>query len=204
MDTALDSGQLKFNMETEYPKDGAIVMKVGSAPAGAVLALRVPSWCESYSLKVNGADAKANCTVKDGYAFLKGPKNGDSIELTLEMPVVALQANPRVREDIGKVAVRRGPMVYCIEEADNGKDLHRVFLPKDAAFKHSFDQGFLGVGATLLESQGKRLSQDDWDADTLYRKAKNARYEDITLKWVPYYLWANRGAGEMVCWVREI
>ena len=92
---------------------------------------------------------------------------------------------------------------YYLEEADNGKDLHRVFLPKDAEFTSEYYKDFFG-GAVLLQSKGKRLCQCSWEPDMLYRKAKAAEYEDAPLKWVPYYLWANRGAGEMVCWVRGV
>ena len=198
VDTQLESGALAFEMTTEYPWDEKVTLKVREAAPEAVLAFRIPGWCEMYSLTVNGNIVKF--PLEDGYVRLTGLSAGDCIELILEMPVTVLEANPRVREDIGKVAVRRGPVVYCVEEVDNGKDLHRILLAKDAEFSHEYDAGFLG-GAVLLQSAGKRLCQDDWDEDTLYRKAAAARYEDCVLKWVPYYLWANRGAGEMRCWV---
>ena len=199
VDTKLDCGDVKLDIATEYPWKETVNIKVGKMPAAATLALRVPAWCEKYSIKVNDGDAKH--VVKDGYALLTGLSDGDAIEMVLDMPVVMLEANARVRENIGKVAVKRGPVVYCLEEADNGKDLHRVYIAKDTAFNAAYDSSFFD-GAVLLQSPGKRLSQDDWDANTLYKKATPATYEDCNLKWVPYYLWANRGAGEMMCWVR--
>ena len=201
VDTQLSSGAFAFDMTTDYPWDETVTIKITKATEDAVLALRVPGWCEGYSVKRNGIDAEH--VVKDGYALLTGLSAGDDIEFVMEMPVVVLEANPRVREDIGKVAVQRGPVVYCLEEVDNGKDLHRVFLPKDVAFTNEYCDDFFG-GAVLLQSKGKRLCQCDWEPDLLYRKAKAAGYEDVQLKWVPYYLWANRGAGEMVCWVRGV
>jgi len=200
VDTHLDSGALGLEIATDYPWNETVTVKVTKAPDKAVLALRIPGWCTKHSVKVNGREAKY--ILEDGYAQLTGLSAGDTVELVLDMPVVVVEANPRVREDIGKVAVQRGPVVYCLEEVDNGKDLHRVFLEKDAAFKCEYDKGFFG-GAVLLKSSGKRLCQEDWEPDTLYRKAAVAKYENAALKWVPYYLWANRGAGEMICWVRS-
>jgi len=184
-----------FEMTTGYPWDETVKIKITSAKQGAVLALRIPAWCEKFDLNVKHE-------LSEGYAKITNLAAGDEIELVLHMPVTVLEANPRVREDIGKVAVRRGPVVYCLEEADNGSDLHRVYLPEGAEFSCEYDAGFLG-GACLLESRGMRLRQDGWDADTLYRKAGPAEFEDVELRWVPYYLWANRGVGEMVCWVRR-
>lgn len=222
VDTDLESGKIRFDIKTEYPWKETVQVTIKEYPEGLpspVLALRVPGWCDNYELKLNGAKLgnEANPTqgdrkyiFKDGYIRLSGLASGDTIELLLDMPIVTVEANPRVREDIGKVAVRRGPIVYCLEEADNGKDLHCISLPllpllsaagQDSGFKSEYDKNF---GAVVIESPGKRLNRDGWDADTLYRKAAAARYDDVILKWIPYYLWANRGAGEMVTWVRSV
>jgi DUF1680 family protein len=200
--TKLDSGDFDITVETKYPWEGAIAITINKAPAQAELAVRIPGWCENYTLQVNGT--AANCKVKDGYARLTGLSPGEKIILILDMPAVFWEANPRVREDIGKVALKRGPMVYCLEEVDNGSDLHRVFVEKGIGFKCHFDEKFFD-GAVVIQSPGKRLKQDAWDADTLYRKTDyGADYEEVSLRWVPYYLWANRGAGEMTTWVRTV
>jgi len=200
VDTGLDSGKLSLEIATAYPWNETVTIKITETTDKAILALRIPGWCANHSLKLNGTGAKYS--MKDGYAQLTGLSAGDVIELVLDMPVVVLEANPRVREDIGRVAVQRGPVVYCLEEVDNGQDLHRVYLAKDAKFKCEYDKNFFD-GAVILQSAGKRLCQEDWDTDTLYRKAATAKFEDVSLKWIPYYLWANRGAGEMICWVHS-
>jgi DUF1680 family protein len=196
VNTQLASGALGLAIETEYPWEKTVTIKVTEAPASAVLAVRIPGWCSKYTL------SKPH-ELKDGYAMISGLKAGDVVELILDMPVVMVEANPRVREDAGKVAVRRGPVVYCIEEADNGTDLHRVRLPENAKFECSYDANFFD-GATLIQSSGKKLDQSSWDADELYRETQAIVYEDVVLKWIPYYLWANRGAGEMTVWVRRV
>ena len=208
VNTQLDSGDFGLNITTDYPWEETVTIDITQAAPEAVIALRIPGWCENYSLKLNGSDIKymdekcggAKYALIDGYVQMAGLSAGDTIEMVPDMPVMVLEANPRVREDIGKVAVRRGPVVYCIEEVDNGKDLHRVFLDKNAEFTCEYDKNFF-EGAVLLQSPGKYLCQKDWEPDILYRKAAAAKYEDIQLKWIPYYLWANRGAGEMICWV---
>jgi len=105
-----------------------------------------------------------------------------------------------VRADAGKIAVTRGPVVYCLEEADNGGELWNIRLPaRDAAaFTAQVDEG-LG-GAVTLACPGKRVLP--WKEASLYRPAQEAVTEDINLKWIPYYAWANRGLGEMRVWVQ--
>jgi len=198
--TALDSGNLGLEIITNYPWDEEIKIKVTEKTNNSVLAIRIPGWCKSYSVKSNGTDAEYE--LKDGYAYFKHLEAGQLIELTLHMPVTILEANPRIREDIGKVAVKRGPIVYCLEEVDNGKDLHSVYLPLDVDFTIEFDVDFFG-GIVTLKSSGRKLIQDDWCPDELYREAVNPEFKDVSLKWIPYYLWANRGENEMITWVNR-
>ncbi|MCL2603829.1 MAG: glycoside hydrolase family 127 protein [Defluviitaleaceae bacterium] len=197
VDTQLASGTLGLDIATNYPHEGSAEIKIRQADKNAVLALRIPGWCEKYDIKRNSGIFYGD--EADGYVFISDLRANDTIVLTMDMPVTMIQANPKVRENTGKAAVTRGPVVYCLEEADNGKNLHRVNLPFDANFIASYDKLFFG-GAVRLQSEGKRMVCEDGDA--LYSKAAPASYEDITLYWVPYYLWANRGAGEMTCWVR--
>ena len=201
LNAELDNGSIRMNIVTDYPWDETITVKIAEAYPSAVLAFRIPSWCKSYSFNFNGS--KATYELKNGYAFITHSlSEGDIIELTFKMPVIVMEANPAVRENMGKAAVMRGPVVYCLEEADNGGDLHRVFLPDGAEFQHGYESGFFS-GAVLLKSPGKRFDQSAWDEDTLYREAKSVGYEDISLTWIPYYLWANRGIGEMTVWVHR-
>ena len=117
------------------------------------------------------------------------------------MPAVRIAADPRVREDAGKVAVTRGPLVYCLEECDNGKDLHLVRLPHDAAFTVR-EAPALPHGIQAITAEGLRESAD-WPEDGLYAPAAPRKAQPQTLTFIPYYVWANRGIGEMAVWVRE-
>lgn len=200
---ALTSGELSFSVKTNYPWDGDVRISMQSAPSAPVtLALRIPGWCRSYTLKVAGETITPD--VRDGYAYITRTfAPGEEIELVMEMPVRLVRANPRVREDIGKVALMRGPIVYCLEEADNGDNLARVYVDANASFSEHFDPDFFG-GAMIIESKGEVLSDDGWNADTLYQYSDEAApaYTAKALRWIPYYLWANRTPGEMTVWVR--
>lgn len=165
------------------------------------MALRIPGWCRSYHLTCNGEEISGES--KDGYCYLSREwQAGDRLELELDMPVQLVRANPRVREDIGKTAVMRGPVVYCLEEADNGVDLHRIRLGQDMKFTSEYRPDFLG-GVTVLRSTARMQEQEDWDADTLYGFESDEKYQEKELLWIPYYAWANRSAGELMVWVRK-
>ena len=141
--------------------------------------------------------------VVDAQAFGVGHeiRKGDAVTLDLDMPAVRIAADPRVREDAGKVAVTRGPLVYCLEECDNGKDLHLVRLPHDAAFPVQ-EASDLPGGVLDITAEGLRESTD-WPEDRLYAPATPRQAQPQTLAFIPYYAWANRGIGEMTVWVRE-
>lgn len=148
---------------------------------------------------VNGIEAEYD-SIK-GYAYLKRTwKSGDTVEFTMEMPVQLIAANPRVREDIGKVAVMRGPIVFCLEEADNGKYLQQLSLKKDTKFGVKFEKDLL-KGVVTITADGLRLSNEGWDENTLY-KPYAPQYREQKLKFIPYYAWTNREVGEMLVWVR--
>ena len=188
-----------LEVETGYPWNGNVRMTVhADETADWQLALRIPGWCGKYALSVNGETAAAELT--DGYAFISREfRDGDIIELELDMPVEKMQANPRVREDIGRVAVMRGPVVYCVEEADNGGQLARIRLT-DAPFTVDYEPDLLS-GIAVIRTQGEYL-EGDWGED-LYRKAEAGKWISKELTLIPYYAWANRQEGEMRVWMRN-
>ena len=142
--------------------------------------------------------------MKGGYLSLSRTWNpGDRLELTLEMPVSFLSANPRIYEDAGKTAVSRGPLIYCLEEPDNGKNLHLLRLgevrPEDCRIEWKPEK--LG-GIMEIRTPGFRESDAGW-GDTLYSTGKPITSSSVSLTWIPYYAWANREPGEMRVWIRK-
>ena len=192
---------LVLKVETNYPWEGDVKLTVaGDAPCRKRVALRIPGWCREWTLAVNGEAAEA--TVRDGYAVLDREwRPGDGIELALAMPARWVRANPKVREDAGKVALQRGPIVYCLEEADNGGALHSVRANTAAEAEIRWEPETLG-GVVTLTTDGLREKDGSWDG-ALYDFRDAPEAEPVKLRWIPYYAWANRGVGEMRVWIRN-
>ena len=193
---------VRVEMNTEYPWKGDVSACVSpERPGRFSYALRIPSWCRAFSLLLNGK--KAGYRMEKGYAVVEREwTEGDTVRLSMEMPVRRVFANPRVREDVGKVAVARGPLVYCLEEEDNGPELQKVFLPDGADFQKEGARG-LPEEITAFVSEGYRLSESDWGGEVLYRD-RAPSFEPCVLRWIPYYAWANRSRGEMTVWVHRL
>ena len=201
LDTVKDGKKNRLTIETEYPWKGQVKIQVeNQEDTPFTLALRIPGWCQSYVLKVNGLEEKGN--LEKGYVLLERTwKNGDEIALEMDMPVQLVEADPRVREDIGKVAVTRGPVVYCLEEVDNGDQLQEVYLKEEPEFKTKYEPDLL-KGVVTIQAKGKRVSREGWEKNGLYRTYIGKKFEDTDLKFIPYYAWVNRTPGEMTVWVR--
>jgi len=187
---------------SNYPWDGAVSIRVEpDAPVEFTLHLRVPSWCRKATLKVNGAHVDLDAASNDGYAAIRREwQKGDRVELDLDMSISRLFANPQVRQDIGRVALARGPLIYCVEETDNAGQLHRITLPRTAEIEAHPEPNLLG-GVVTLSATGSRETAENWD-NGLYRTEAPA-VEQAKLKAVPYYAWDNRDPGEMVVWLRD-
>lgn len=194
-------GDTAVSITTRYPWDGNV--RVVFSPEGPLTfkyAFRVPAWCPEYRVKLNGKEIQAS--LEKGYAIISREWNkGDVLEIDFAMPVRVNEANPAVRENIGRAAVSRGPLVYCLEEADNGGNLHLAYLPEKLEFKTVFQEDLLG-GVQTVVCEGKTL-KNNWPEGELYREAAPVEYISKTLTWIPYYAWANRGAGEMRVWINR-
>lgn len=161
-------------------------------------AVRIPSWADKFSLKVNGEDVVYE--KKKGYAYIgREWAEGDVVEVEMPIEVKLIEANPYVRADAGKVAIARGPVVYCIESKDNGDRLSSVRISPDAVFRCEKDEE-LFPGAVSVYTRA--LKKKAWESGDLYR-AFTASYEEIELKAIPYAFWGNRDdEREMAVWVR--
>ena len=186
--------------KTQYPWDETVSIKVNPDEARKFrLAIRIPGWCRKPALKVNGKRIALDTLVRKGYAIIDRTwAPGDRVELVLPMPVERVYMPTAVKADVGRVALQRGPVVYCLEEADNGKQIDLVKLPRNAALK--VKKGRIGdVAVPMIHAEGVRLSTPTTEGiSTQAPQAKKTR-----LVAVPYHLWANRGEGEMQVWIRE-
>lgn len=198
----LSNNHITFNIETNYPWDESINICLNmKEETNFEFALRIPDWCRNYTIKVNNQDVEYE--INDGYAYIiKTWKNDDEINIYFEMPVEIMTSNVNVRENIGKVAIMRGPIVYCLEEEDNGSDLHRVYLSNNPEFTYKYEKDLLG-GVVTIEGNGKIIEKQECEEYKLYKSNAQIKFEDKKLKWIPYYSWANRHPGEMIVWVRN-
>ena len=185
---------------SNYPWSGEVKINIDPAtPARFDVKLRVPGWSKSHSIAVNAQAVSADPV--NGYVTINRTwAKGDTITMDLPMQPERLYANPGVIMDVGRVALKRGPLVYCIEEADNpGGAVQRLKLPRDAALKSTTRADLFG-GAVTLSAQAKAIDPSDWR--DLYRTSPPTE-SDATLTALPYYLWANRSRGSMVVWIPE-
>jgi len=200
--TAVEIGGVPVALRetSNYPWSGDIAINVDpETPVAFDLKLRIPGWCRNAKLAVNGEAMPVKPV--NGYVTINREwQAGDTIALELPMPAERLYAHPGVIMDAGRVALRRGPLVYCIEEVDNpGGRVQRLKIRRDAELMASTRNDLFG-GVVTLSAPAKAIDESDWSS--LYRTAP-PREEDATLTAVPYYLWANRGQGSMLVWIPE-
>jgi DUF1680 family protein len=193
---------------TRYPWDGAVKLTVSPARPGEFeLAVRVPGWAgneamptdlyrfldasaERPTLNINGDTAAPD--VRDGYARIRRTwKKGDTVELSLPMPVRRVVAHDSVAADSGRVALERGPVVFAVEEPDNFGRVFDLFLPDAVALTAEFRPGLLN-GVVVITGQTFALSKDE---------AGKVRNEEKSFLAIPYFAWANRGPGQMLVWL---
>jgi uncharacterized protein len=194
VDAQCRDGNVGLSLTTDYPWDGSVSIEVLSE-GRFTLRLRLPGWCAEPGCTVNGKAMDVAKAV-DGYLVItRNWSRGDRVELAFPMPVERVRAHPEVAHAAGSVAIMRGPLVYCAEQADNGANLSALSLPATAQFSARFDPALESV---VLEGPAVR---DIPARSALYSTAEPSR-EPARLRLVPYFRWANRGEGEMRVWLR--
>ena len=201
LETEINQKTVRMETVTDYPWDGKVLFTIDAdEDADFALRLRVPGWCQKYTVKVNGE--LLDPAVTDGYAVISRTwRKGDQVEFVMEMKPQIIRANPHIYEDAGKIAVSRGPLIYCLEEADNSDNLHNIRLGSEPCFTEEWKPGKLG-GIVELKSSGLKETDEGW-GETAYSAVKTISTQLVTLTWIPYYAWANRTPGEMRVWIRR-
>lgn len=166
-----------LTQETDYPWDGSVKLTIStSLPLEKEIRLRIPNWCKTYDLSINGK--RINVSEEKGYAVIKDWKSQDVIALDMDMPVEIVAADPHVKENFGKRAIQRGPLVYCMEEIDNPVYFDQIQLSPSTTFQTAFASDILN-GIKTIKTNGR---------------AQSATF-------IPYYAWDNRKAGKMRVWI---
>ncbi len=174
--------KVKLSQETQYPWDGKVAIRVEPEQAAEFdLALRIPAWCENARIAVNGRPVE-KAEIHKGYARLRRAwQRGDAVQVDLPMPVQRIEAHPLVKANAGRVAIQRGPIVYCFEQVDNGGPVKDIVLARDPKFTVDHKPDLLG-GVTVVRARDR---------------------DGRTLTAIPYYAWDHRRPGEMIVWVRQ-
>lgn len=202
LNAKLGGTQVAVSQHSRYPWEGTVTLQVNPVAAGEFgIALRMPSWSRGMEIRINGELLDTAQGIEQGYRVIRRVWNaGDVIEAVMPMEAHRVYAHPNLRADAQKTAIQRGPLVYCLETADNGEPLSSISLSESGEFTETFDESLLG-GAVVVEGTGSRVKQESWNGG-LYSREK-APVESIPITAVPYYLWGNRGSGEMKVWIPE-
>ena len=177
---------IKIIQNTEYPNNGAVKLTV-KGMKGKTLAVRIPAWAEKYEIS-------ASNEIKKGYAYISVDADEKEISLDFGMECVLVAANPEVEADIGRVALCRGPLVYCAERVDNGMPLNNLSVSANLNAEITFNEE---MQAYTVETDGFA----DGKTDALYRRYK-PDFVSQRIKFIPYFAFANRGETDMLVWMR--
>ncbi|WEX08189.1 beta-L-arabinofuranosidase domain-containing protein [Chelativorans sp. AA-79] len=200
-EATLGGARVKLTQKTNYPWQGAVGIGLSlDRPARFALSLRIPGWAKGATLAVNGRAVDLSQLISHGYARIEREwRDGDRLELHLPLAARAVWADPRVRQDAGRVAVMRGPLVYCAEAVDNGPGLNSIILDGQEEAREKAMPDI--PGAVAIELPALRETAEGW-GEGLYRETPPERQKDRAVL-VPYHLWDNRAPGEMLVWMRN-
>jgi len=202
-----DGRSVALRQETDYPWDGDVTLTVEDAGEFG-LRLRIPGWCAAdagATLAVNGESPRRHLAPGSYAEVRRVWRNGDTVRLQLPMPPRRMQSHPYALENTDRVALMRGPLLYCVEEADHPDvDLRDITLPA-AGLKVQERADLLGGVITLTNKGRVRYPEKGWPGQ-LYRPAESIgrqpRGSHIEVVAIPYYAWANRGLGQMQVWLK--
>ena len=207
VDLTIRNKSVQVVQQNNYPWDGALVFNINPKTATAFnLLVRIPGWAQNKAIpsslyqfqntstekpviKVNGA--VVDYTITNGYAAINRTwKKNDKVEVNLPMEVRRVTANENLKEDMGKIALQRGPLMYCAEWPDNNGKTSNIIIPANATFTTEFKPNLLN-GVTVLKTEVPAV---------IINSSENISTVKQSFTAIPYYSWANRGKGEMMVW----
>lgn len=199
--STLDTKDIKITQTTDYPWDGRINITIDKAPDTKYgIHLRIPGWCKKAQLNVNG-NALNQVIAAGTYLHISRKWSvGDKITLVLDMPATLMAANPLVEENRNQVALKKGPIVYCLESTDlsEGQAMADIVVPAKTVWQ---PKPMKIANEEIVALQGiVHLQQHQQWKNTLYQELNN-NYKPITIKLIPYFAWANRGKSDMSVWL---
>ena len=202
----LKGNEVRITQETEYPWDGRIDVTVEPSKDDEFsLYLRIPGWCRAATVNVNGRKVRKSVKPSTYLEISRVWGTGDRVEIELDMPVTLLKSHPYVLNNNYRVAIKRGPVVYCLEQADNPEyDVWNIAIVPETKFTATYEPELLG-GVVVIEGNGIGLDISAWN-NKLYAEMDEVQVKAIPVKFkaVPYYAWANRSPGPMIVWIQAL
>lgn len=194
-----DGTPFTLKVETNYPWDGRMEITVGlDAPKEFTLFVRKPGWCRGFGAQLPGGMCE---DTPGGYISIRKTwKPGEVVAFDLDMPVELIECSPRVRENIGQIAVQRGPLIYCAESVDNPDvPIRDLGLASDDLVEE-FEPELLG-GVVSITGDGIVPEEEFCPLYQPFGEADTERVSETPIKLIPYFAWANRGPSEMTVWI---
>lgn len=190
-----------LKQSTKYPWNGSVRVSVEPAsPAAFDLMLRIPAWCTGETVSLNGQRIPSDQRLRGYLRINRKWQAGDVVELEMPMPVRKVRANPAVQADIGRVALMRGPLVYCVESTDNAQSIRALSIPAAASFSTDFREDIPG-GVMAIKTTANDNSQMEKRNELYFSSAPPAVPRPAQLVAIPYYANANRGPVDMAVWL---
>lgn len=199
LNTTHEGKLIQIKQQSNYPWDGEVNVVIADLPSHYKVKFRIPGWASAAEIKRNNKPVAF--TMEKGYAVITEPlKKGDQLQLNLPMEVEFMEANPLVEETRNQLAVKRGPVVYCLEKADvsAAQDIADLKIKATDRFKPVHD-AVLGQDLVFLEGQAYTDGNEEWN--TLYRKVNKEEPKPVPVRLVPYFAWGNREHGDMSVWL---
>lgn len=197
-----NNGSAELEVETDYPFGEQVIFKLKvTADTKMRLAFREPGWTHIPKVRANDSE-NIKLSRKNGYLYTEYMPTEKNIEIAFEIPLRErwMTANPRIPFDTGKVALMRGPVVYCLEEDDNGKNLSEVRIDPRKEVKVGDDIVYKNMHFPTIVASEYRIYESDEDS-YLYREFGEEKLREFSIKAIPYCMWNNRGVGEMKIWI---
>ncbi|GIP18464.1 hypothetical protein J40TS1_41060 [Paenibacillus montaniterrae] len=210
-----EDGSFEIEQSGNYAWEGQVKLNIAATCSHAkTIALRIPDWCDGVKIEIDGVPLELEQQrIEHGYVTITRQwAAATEIRLLFDMPIKKMKGHPALRHTAGKIALQRGPFIYCLEEADNGEHLHLLAIPENGGLEAAYVPELLG-GITVIRAEALRQVAEPCDDRAalygntlaLYGDASSMNWREASCQatFIPYYAWANRGMGEMTVWVRE-
>jgi len=200
--TEINSKDVTVRLETAMPYGGENTLVFSSCESVSfTAALRIPEWALQYDVLLNNAPVN-DPVIKDGYLYISRTWNsGDIVNINFKLKPVVIRSNPCIKGNLNKIAIQRGPVLYCLEEADNGKGLSQFEIDPETVRESK--EELLGEKVVCIEADGRKQLPAHNGQKLYYLNGEKKEYKKVRAKFIPYYLWTNRQSGEMTVWCRE-